>query len=371
MPLAEKVAMGGWFSSSSPVAFFDSWLVPLLPRSHWRPEWLSVERRGFVENRRADRDTIHGEKQMARRRGNDTFGMLLDIVSWLPWPVGVGMGVFVFVYMRFILPHQLAADQAGQMFRGILCASPVPWFLGGLFVAVAIFSALKRAEKRQLFGVQKSLANIRNLSWRDFETYIGEAFRQQGYEVEETGGGGADGGIDLILRNEHETVLVQCKQWRNERVKVNIVREMYGLVHAEGADRGIIVTSGDFTPDARDFASDKPIELLNGRRLEQMVFGAKNSLASAPQSTLRTVPTQTVGIPNRQARPVAASTAPTTANVPPPATKTVPAEFATPACPICKAPMKLRTAKQGPSAGNQFYGCSRYPQCRGIVQVAQ
>ena len=306
---------------------------------------------------------------MARRRDNSTIGMLLEIVGMLPWQVGVGIGIAVFAGMRFILPQMLGADQLGKMFAIIFCYSPVPYVVGGLFVAVAIMSAFKRGEKRQLFGAQKSLASIRDLTWRDFETYIGEAFRQQGYEVEETGGGGADGGIDLILRNEQETVLVQCKQWRNQLVKVNVVREMYGLLQAESASRVIIATSGDFSPDARAFADDKPIELLNGRRLEQMVFGAKNSLARAPQPKPRTVPTQTVGALNRQARPTAAPTTPTTATIPPPATKTVPAEFATPACPICKAPMKLRTAKQGPSVGNQFYGCSRYPQCRGIIQV--
>ncbi len=285
---------------------------------------------------------------MARRRDNSTIGMLLEIVGMLPWQVGVGIGIAVFAGMRFILPQMLGAEQLGKMFVTIFCYSPVPYAVGGLFVVVAIMSAFKRGEKRQLFGAQKNLANIRDLTWRDFETYIAEAFCLQGYDVEETGGGGADGGIDLILRNEHETVLVQCKQWRTQTVKVNIVREMYGLLQAESANRVIIATSGDFSSDARAFADDKPIELLNGRRLEQMVFGAKNDLARRP------------------AVPVPLTTKPT-----PSTTKTTAAESATPACPICKSPMVLRTAKKGPSAGNQFYGCSRFPQCRGIVQVAQ
>lgn len=38
-------------------------------------------------------------------------------------------------------------------------------------------------------------------------------------------------------------------------------------------------------------------------------------------------------------------------------------------CPKCKAPMILRKAVKGPNAGNEFYGCSNYPKCRGIVQV--
>jgi restriction system protein len=37
-----------------------------------------------------------------------------------------------------------------------------------------------------------------------------------------------------------------------------------------------------------------------------------------------------------------------------------------PMCPQCSSPMVLRTAKQGAHAGSQFYGCSRFPACRGI-----
>lgn len=39
------------------------------------------------------------------------------------------------------------------------------------------------------------------------------------------------------------------------------------------------------------------------------------------------------------------------------------------ACPRCGAEMVLRTAKQGERAGKQFYGCSRFPHCRGIVNI--
>lgn len=37
---------------------------------------------------------------------------------------------------------------------------------------------------------------------------------------------------------------------------------------------------------------------------------------------------------------------------------------ATPICPACQSPMVLRTARKGPNAGNQFWGCSGYPGCR-------
>lgn len=37
-----------------------------------------------------------------------------------------------------------------------------------------------------------------------------------------------------------------------------------------------------------------------------------------------------------------------------------------PSCPKCGASMVLREAKKGQNMGNKFWGCSRFPQCRGI-----
>jgi len=36
-----------------------------------------------------------------------------------------------------------------------------------------------------------------------------------------------------------------------------------------------------------------------------------------------------------------------------------------PACPLCGKPMRQRTARQGPHAGQAFWGCSGYPDCKG------
>jgi predicted RNA-binding Zn-ribbon protein involved in translation (DUF1610 family) len=40
-----------------------------------------------------------------------------------------------------------------------------------------------------------------------------------------------------------------------------------------------------------------------------------------------------------------------------------------PNCPNCGKAMVLRTAQSGKNSGNQFWGCSAYPDCRGFVNV--
>ena len=40
-----------------------------------------------------------------------------------------------------------------------------------------------------------------------------------------------------------------------------------------------------------------------------------------------------------------------------------------PNCPQCSKPMVLRTAKTGKNAGQQFWGCTAYPDCKGVVKL--
>jgi four helix bundle suffix protein len=40
-----------------------------------------------------------------------------------------------------------------------------------------------------------------------------------------------------------------------------------------------------------------------------------------------------------------------------------------PQCPRCGKPMALRTAKTGPHAGRQFWGCTAYPDCKGTAEL--
>ncbi|MBW2080878.1 MAG: NERD domain-containing protein [Deltaproteobacteria bacterium] len=41
----------------------------------------------------------------------------------------------------------------------------------------------------------------------------------------------------------------------------------------------------------------------------------------------------------------------------------------TPICPKCVSSMVLRKTKKGPNAGKEFWGCKKFPHCRGIVNI--
>jgi len=165
--------------------------------------------------------------------------------------------------------------------------------------------------------------------------------------VDEVGGGGADGGVDLRLLRDGQTSIVQCKRWKTYKVGVKPVRELFGVMTAEKAGRAVFITSGIYTDEALRFAEGKPIELLDGAQLAEMLRRFQSSLKQGLAPS-----------PNAPSMPV--QSAPQSTSTP-----------ARPKCPRCGNDMVLRRAKTGQHAGREFWGCSMYSKtkCGGIREV--
>jgi len=115
--------------------------------------------------------------------------------------------------------------------------------------------------------------NLAAMDWEDFEHLIRElfeqAFAESGGEVKVTRAS-RDGGVDAVIFDPDPLkggkIVVQAKRYTNV-VGVSAVRDLYGTLLNEGANKGILVTTADFGPDAYEFAKGKPIQLLNGSNL--------------------------------------------------------------------------------------------------------
>jgi len=213
-------------------------------------------------------------------------------IAAMPWWLGILIGLIGYVAIRHGIGWYLASSHSpvlagiGRMSAAGAYA-PLAWMLLiGCWLA-ALASFIGHGRRRQLLDSQTGIDSLRRMSWRQFEQLAGEAFRRQGYAVEETGLGGADGGIDLILRKNGRTTLVQCKQWQNRQVGVKVVREMYGLLVHHQAAAVKIVALGDYTSDARRFAHGKPIELIHGDELIATVRSLQKNRArtTSPMDT--------------------------------------------------------------------------------------
>ena len=283
---------------------------------------------------------------MPRRKKSTPAEDLVEIIAFLPWWLGVALAIILYFLLHSMASTEVstAAGHAGQLgdiaadaFKKTL-ASIGQYLLPVLCLIGAVVSALRRrARTRLVENVIKgdSSTALKEMTWQEFEQVVGEGFRLRGYSVIENGGGGADGGIDLILRKGGEKFIVQCKQWRALKVGVTVVRELYGVMAAGGASGGFVVTCGRFTDEAKAFANGRNVTLIDGSELEKMIregSGTAKSIHANP------VTQTTVGI-------------------------------ARPQCPTCGSAMVARTAKRGASAGSKFWGCVTYPSCKGTARA--
>lgn len=281
---------------------------------------------------------------MARRR-TSFFEDVIEPTSRVPWWVGVVLAILAYMILHAVASREIAPATdmrdmgnmaAAQIFKSLAFFGQ--YLLSGAFLLGALVSAFKRRKRNRLVEgapVSAKQGAVLNMDWHEFEMLVGEVFRRKGYSVAETGGNGPDGGVDLVLKRGSETFLVQCKHWRANRVGVSIVRELYGVMSAKGAAGGFVVTSGEYTQDAIDFAKGRNIELIAGDRLATLIASVKT--------------TQAASAAPKQAAAVSSS----------------------PACPRCGGTMVRRVAKQGANAGKSFWGCTDFPKCRGIVPIGK
>ena len=265
-----------------------------------------------------------GVFEIVRRRNNGAIEEILVGFAELPFWISAVGAAFVYLFLIFIPPVFSKTSMVGLMFAEFFVML-APWAAAAVLLA-GLVGVGRRHWRRLLFSRATSLPSIRQMAWPDFEILVGEVYRRQGYLVTERGGRQADGGIDVELVRGSERVIVQCKHWRNRQVPVQRVRELLGVVTAEGADRGVLVATNGFTRDAIAFAAGKPLELIDGEGLMTLSLG--------------------------QAVPAAAKRPRVESSV-------------TPTCDACGKLMVLRTARRGKKAGSQFWGCSSYPACRG------
>lgn len=233
-----------------------------------------------------------------------------------------------YAVIGYVLPAILPKDHLA--FAAFITVMPKIAPIAALVLLVPMpFAYLNARKKRRLVDANKDLESIRALPWKDFEQLVAEAFRRKGYRVRENLLAGPDGGVDAELEKDGQLHLVQCKQWKAQKVGVSVVREMYGLMVAHNASSVSIVSSGIFTQEAQNFAEDKPIDLIDGVQLHKLISSLQLSGSGAQVDTSLQVKPQ-------------------------PSTS----------CPRCGGELVTRAARRGPDAGSQFIGCSGYPKCK-------
>ena len=266
-----------------------------------------------------------------------------DMIEALWWVSGI-LAVLSYGLLKYEFPAMWGNSYAALNPNGIphdiflkSLAQSGPTFANSalfFFLVIAGLSFLNSVfirKKRILLINSRNRETLRALSWRDFKRLVGEAYRRRGYTITETGGGG---GVDLVLEKNGETIFVQCRRWKMERIGVAIIRELLGVVYDKKASGGIVLTSGTFTKEAIDFSKGNPIKLIDGKVLYAMIGRIKANLIPLPRNKPAVLKTPARDNPVHLLRPGYGSA-------------TI-----------------LRTAKKGPTRVNKLYGCSTNPECK-------
>jgi len=135
----------------------------------------------------------------------------------------------------------------------------------------------EQAEAAGLDYVQEVGAKLMALPAGGFERFCQRLLRESGFQQVTVTGRSGDGGIDgigILQVNALVSfkVLFQCKRYRGA-VGPGQVRDFRGAMMGR-ADKGIILTTGSFTADARKEAvrdGVPPIELVDGDKLVEML----------------------------------------------------------------------------------------------------
>ncbi len=258
-----------------------------------------------------------------------------ELLLTMPWWVSAGIGLISIVFLQRIQPAVAAQNQVTAGFARMGDALAPIAFL--VFGALSVGSALFARKRRTLLDEQTGLESLRAVSWKDFEFLVAEAFRRQGFSAEYGLGSGADGGVDITLHKDGRITLVQCKQWKTFKVGAPIIRELLGAITASRADAGVVITTGEFTRDAREFGSANNITLVDGPALLSLVREVQS--VQAPATTVAPAPIDSPPTP--------------------------------PICPTCNVPMVRRTARRGNKIGSDFWECSNYPRCKQTRSIKE
>lgn len=200
-----------------------------------------------------------GQSLIARIRNS----MRQVFIAWVVWAL-----FLVFIYWQGESPILLFPEWINHLLFMLLGIITGGVTIGTLLVNWHV--------KRNKFSNLQTLDELLSLSPVAFEVLVAELFISYGFQAE-TSGGSSDHGVDVLVFNDQgEKWVVQCKRYHHS-VGEPVVRDLYGTMLHEEAQRAYLITTGRFSNHAVQWAEGKPIVLYDGEALIRFIKRAENS----------------------------------------------------------------------------------------------
>ena len=179
---------------------------------------------------------------------------LFAILMRSPWWVSLVVAFIVALLARLLLPEHL---------------TPFALISGLPFLVIAGMAGFKQARTLSPARVTSILEAAAALSWKDFADSLEMALRRDGYTVTRLNQGGAD----FALLKEGRGGVLAAKRWKAVNQGVEPLRELQGAREKQGIGEAIYVASGNLSDNARSYAADHNIRLMQGPELAQLLRG--------------------------------------------------------------------------------------------------
>jgi restriction system protein len=116
------------------------------------------------------------------------------------------------------------------------------------------------------------LASVRELSWEGYSALVADIFRRRGHAV--FAGEGPDRDvIDMeVHADAYGRLIVNCQLRGMRQITCAPLEEMVDVVRRNGAEAALVITDGDFSDEARTFAAENSLILVDGQALLDMVL---------------------------------------------------------------------------------------------------
>lgn len=146
-------------------------------------------------------------------------------------------------------------------------------FSGGPFFVIGCMAAWRQWRAPSTAGAALILADASRMSSRDFSDALSRGFQRQGYAVLPC----TDGGAEFEASKAERLALIGCKRWKAARHGVEPLRELQAAGQRRGAQDCIYIALGELSDNARRFAADAGIDVVQGVRLAQLLKADKDS----------------------------------------------------------------------------------------------
>jgi restriction system protein len=182
-----------------------------------------------------------------RMAPNSLFAVLLRSPWWISFAVAAG----VVALTQALVP---------QPYRNLASLGAFP------FIVIGCIALSRQWRQPNASQSRARLEAASRMSWPEFEAALREGYTRQGWQVQ-----AGRGAADLAIEKGSQRMLVSARRWKAARQGADVLEALDKAVREQEAQRGILVTLGELSPQAQRYATANGIDVLREDRLAALL----------------------------------------------------------------------------------------------------